>query len=45
LSREELKDDIVDLTIRVAENVIQEKLSEESDRRLVEDFLKGIEKK
>jgi F0F1-type ATP synthase membrane subunit b/b' len=35
----------VDLAIQAAEKVIQEKLSEKSDRRLVEDFIKGIEKK
>ncbi len=44
-AREELKDSVVDLTIRVAEKVIQEKLSEESDRRLVENFLNEVEKK
>jgi F-type H+-transporting ATPase subunit b len=44
-AREELKEQVVDITIQVAEKVIQEKLSEESDRRLVEDFIKGIEKK
>ena len=44
-AREELKDEIVDLTIQAVEKVIQEKLSEESDKRLVEDFIKGIEKK
>ena len=44
-AKEELKDSVVDLTIQAAEEVIQEKLSEKSDRRLVEDFIKGIEKK
>lgn len=44
-AKEELKDEIVDLTIQAAEKVLQEKLSEKSDRRLVEDFIKGIEKK
>lgn len=44
-AKEELKDEIVDLTIQAAEKVLQEKLSEKSDRRLVEDFIKGIGKK
>lgn len=44
-AKEDLKNEVVDLTIQIAEKVIQEKLSEESDRRLVEDFLKGIEHK
>ncbi len=44
-AKEELKDKIVDLTISVAEKVIQEKLSGIEEKRLVEDFLKGIEPK
>jgi len=44
-AKEDLKDSVVDLTIQVAEKVIQEKLSEESDRRLVENFLNEVEKK
>jgi F-type H+-transporting ATPase subunit b len=43
-AKEELKDSIVDLTIRAAEKVIEEKLSESDDRKLVEDFLRKIEK-
>ena len=44
-AREQLKDEIVDLTIRVAEKVIQEKLTEETDRKLVENFITEVEKK
>lgn len=44
-AKEDLKYKIVDLTISVAERVIQEKLSGEEEKRLVEDFLKGIEPK
>lgn len=44
-AKEELKYKIVDLTISVAEKVIQERLSGEEEKKLVEDFLKGIEPK
>ncbi len=42
-AREELKKDIVDITIAVAEKVIAEKLTEADDRRMVEDFIKKTE--
>lgn len=38
-AKEELKEKIIDLSIRAAENVIQEKLTEEQDKKLVKDFL------
>lgn len=44
-AKEELKDTVVDLTIRVAEKVIQEKLTAGQDKRLIEEFIEGIEKK
>ena len=44
-AREALKDEIVNLTIMGVENVVGEKLTEESDRKLVRDFLDNIEKK
>ena len=44
-AREELKDKIVELSIDIAGKVIEEKLSEETDKKLVEEFLKGLEKK
>ncbi len=45
LAKEELKDRIVDLTIDVTEKIIQEKYSEADDKRLIGDFLKGIERR
>ena len=44
-ARDALKDEIVNLTISGVENVVGEKLTEESDRKLVRDFLDNIEKK
>lgn len=44
-AKEDLKDSMVDLTIKVAQTVIQEKLDVGADRKLVEDFLKSVEKK
>lgn len=41
-AKEELKKDIVDLAMRAAESVIQEKLSEEHDRKLIQDFLDNV---
>ncbi len=43
-AKEELKDGVVDLAIKAAEQVIAERLSEEGDRKIVEDYLKGIDK-
>lgn len=42
-ARKELKEELVDITIRAAENLIEEKLTEDQDRRIVEDFLQKIE--
>ncbi len=39
IAREELKDQIIDMTIAAAGNIIQEKLTGEGDRKLVRDFL------
>ena len=44
-AREALKDEIVNLTISGVENVVGEKLTEESDRKLVRDFLDNLGKK
>ncbi|MCK9571748.1 MAG: F0F1 ATP synthase subunit B [Candidatus Omnitrophica bacterium] len=41
--RQELKDEIVDISLKAAETVIREKLTEEDDRKIVEDFIKEIE--
>ena len=43
-AREELKEAIVDLAIGAAEKVIQEKLTTDQDKKLVEDFLRGMDK-
>ncbi|MGA2775231.1 MAG: F0F1 ATP synthase subunit B [Candidatus Omnitrophota bacterium] len=42
-AKEELKEKIVDLTIRATENVIEERLSGEQDKKLVEQFLDKID--
>jgi len=42
-AKEELKEKIIDLSIMAAESVIQEKLTEKQDRKLVKDFLDKVE--
>jgi len=42
-AREDLKKDIVDITISVAEKIISEKLTGADDRRMVEEFIKKAE--
>jgi F-type H+-transporting ATPase subunit b len=42
-AKKELKEELVDITIRAAENLIEEKLTEDQDKRIVEDFLQKIE--
>lgn len=42
-AKRELKGELVDITIRAAENLIEEKLTVEQDRKVVEDFLRKIE--
>ena len=43
-AQEQLKEKIVDIALNAAGNVIQEKLTGDDDRRIVEDFIKEIEK-
>ena len=43
-AKEEMRDEIVDLTIKSAQNLIGEKLTEADDKKLVEDFLKQLDK-
>lgn len=43
-AKDELKDEIIDLTIKATENLIQEKLTGEGDKKLVKDFLEGVDK-
>lgn len=40
----ELRDEIIDLSVRAAENLIREKLTGAEDKKLVEDFLEGIDR-
>ena len=42
-AREAMKEEIVDITVKACEDIIEEKLTEEQDRRLVEEFLKRID--
>ncbi len=43
-AKDELKNEIIDLAIKATENLIEEKLTEEGDRKLVKDFLEGVDK-
>ncbi len=43
-AKEDLKDEIVDLTIKATENMIREKLTGETDKKLIEDFLDKLDK-
>ena len=43
-AKEEIKDSVVDLAISAAQEVISERLSEEGDRKIVEDYLSRIDK-
>lgn len=40
----ELREEIVNITIMAAENVIEEKLTADGDRKIVENFLDGLDK-
>jgi len=43
-AKEELKNEIIDLTIKATENIINEKLTEVGDRRIINEFLDGVDK-
>ena len=43
-ARDELKNEIIDLTLKATENLIEEKLTKEGDKKLVRDFLEGVDK-
>ncbi|MDD4900048.1 MAG: F0F1 ATP synthase subunit B [Candidatus Omnitrophica bacterium] len=43
-AKQELKDQIIDLTIKATEDIIQEKLTADNDKKLIEDFLRRVEK-
>ena len=43
-AREEFRDEIVDIALTAAGKVIEERLTEKEDKRIVEDFLNGVDK-
>ena len=43
-AQEQLKEKIVDIALNAARTVIQEKLTEDGDRKIVEDFIREVEK-
>ncbi|MFA6079198.1 MAG: F0F1 ATP synthase subunit B [Candidatus Omnitrophota bacterium] len=43
-AKAELKDTMIDMTILATEKIIQEKLTGDGDRKLVEEFLKRVDK-
>lgn len=43
-AREEFRDEIVDMALLAAEKVIEEKLTEEEDRKIAEDFLNKLDR-
>ena len=43
-ARDTLKEEIVDLAISAASHVIEERLTEDKDKQIVEEFLKGMDK-
>jgi len=43
-AKDELKNEIIDLTLKATENLIEEKLTEKGDKKLVRDFLEGVDK-
>ena len=43
-AKEELKNEIIDLTIKATEHLLQEKFTVEDDKKLIEDFLKKADK-
>lgn len=42
--RQALKDELISITLKAAENIIEEKLSEEQDAKIVEEFLSELDK-
>ena len=43
-AKDELKNDIIDMTIKATEDLIKEKITGDEDRKLVKDFIDGINK-
>ncbi|MFH0791502.1 MAG: F0F1 ATP synthase subunit B [Candidatus Omnitrophota bacterium] len=44
MAKEELKDQIIELTIKSTENLIREKFTEKDDRKIITDFLADMDK-
>ena len=42
-AKEEVKEQLIDLTIKAAQNLISEKLTPDDDKRIVEDFLRDMD--
>ncbi len=42
--KESLKEEIIDLVMKATEDVIEEKMTEEGDKKIVENFLNRVEK-
>ena len=43
-AKEQLKTELVDITIKATENIIGEKFTENQDKKIIEDFLEDIDK-
>lgn len=43
-AKEELKNEIIELTIKATEDIISEKFTEDGDRKLISEFLDGVDK-
>ncbi|MBF0385112.1 MAG: F0F1 ATP synthase subunit B [Candidatus Omnitrophica bacterium] len=44
-AKEKLKEELIDITLKAAEKLIEEKFTEANDRKMVEDFIIELEKK
>jgi len=43
-AKEEVKEQLIDLTIKATQNLISEKLTPDDDKKIVEDFLREVDK-
>jgi len=43
-AKEDLKEEVIEMTIKATENLLQEKITSNNDKRLVKEFLEGLEK-
>jgi len=44
MAKVQLRDDLVEMTLRVTEKILKEKLDQEKDKRLIADFIDEVEK-